>query len=138
MPRDVIKWTFFGGKKTEFTSIKNPDFIWVKLELYNKLIESHSEIERKGKNNPYTSLNGHMFSFLGKDGVIAVRFSEEDKHEYNKKYGTNPVMQHGATMKGYVELTQKILKNDKEAQKYLQQSFDYIKTLKPKPTTKKK
>ena len=34
IPRDVIKWTFFGGKKTEFISIKNPDFIWVKLELY--------------------------------------------------------------------------------------------------------
>jgi hypothetical protein len=34
IPRDVIKWTFFGGKKMEFTSIKNSDFIWVKLELY--------------------------------------------------------------------------------------------------------
>jgi hypothetical protein len=34
LPRDVIKWTFFGEKKMEFTSIKNSDFIWVKLELY--------------------------------------------------------------------------------------------------------
>jgi len=34
IPRNVIKWTFFGEKKMEFTSIKNPDFIWVKLELY--------------------------------------------------------------------------------------------------------
>ena len=34
IPRDVIKWTFFGGKKMEFTSVRNSDFIWVKLELY--------------------------------------------------------------------------------------------------------
>jgi len=34
LPREVIKWTFFGGEKMEFTSLKNPDFIWVKLELY--------------------------------------------------------------------------------------------------------
>ena len=34
IPRNVIKWTFFGEKKMEFTSIKNPEFIWVKLELY--------------------------------------------------------------------------------------------------------
>lgn len=34
LPRNVIKWSFFGEKKMEFTSIENPDFIWVKLELY--------------------------------------------------------------------------------------------------------
>lgn len=34
IPRDVIKWTFFGEKEMEFTSLENPEFIWVKLELY--------------------------------------------------------------------------------------------------------
>ena len=34
LPREIIKWTFFGEKKVEFTSLKNPDFIWVNLELY--------------------------------------------------------------------------------------------------------
>jgi len=32
-----------------------------KLALYDQLAASFSEIERKGKTTPYTSLNGHMF-----------------------------------------------------------------------------
>lgn len=34
LPKNVVKWTFLGEKKMEFTSIENSDFIWVKLELY--------------------------------------------------------------------------------------------------------
>ncbi|WP_299684116.1 hypothetical protein [uncultured Dokdonia sp.] len=34
LPRDIIKWTYFGKKEMEFTSIENADFIWVRLELY--------------------------------------------------------------------------------------------------------
>ena len=40
-----------------------------KLALYDKLIETNTMIERKGKTTPYTSLNGHMFSFLDKTGM---------------------------------------------------------------------
>jgi hypothetical protein len=34
LPRDVIKWTYFGKKESEFTSSQNSDLIWVRLELY--------------------------------------------------------------------------------------------------------
>ena len=34
LPRDIMKWTYFGKKEMEFTSIENADFIWVRLELY--------------------------------------------------------------------------------------------------------
>ena len=33
-----------------------------KLALYEKLIATHPQIERRGAANPYTSLNGHMFT----------------------------------------------------------------------------
>ena len=36
-----------------------------KLALYEKLIATHPQIERRGAANPYTSLNGHMFTLLG-------------------------------------------------------------------------
>lgn len=34
-----------------------------KLELYEKLVATCPEVERKGASMPYTSHNGHMFSF---------------------------------------------------------------------------
>ena len=35
-----------------------------KLELYEKLVATNPKVERKGATVPYTSLNGHMFSYL--------------------------------------------------------------------------
>ena len=35
-----------------------------KLELYEKLIATNPDIERKGDVHPYTSANGHMFTYL--------------------------------------------------------------------------
>ncbi len=57
---------------------KKPDIPADKLALYEKLIATHPEIERKGGANPYTSLNGHMFSLLlGPKGVMALGSSGE-------------------------------------------------------------
>ena len=35
-----------------------------KLVLYNNVVGNNPDIERKGKTTPYTSINGHMFSFF--------------------------------------------------------------------------
>jgi hypothetical protein len=43
---------------------KKPDIPADRLALYDKLIATMPEIERKGAANPYTSHNGHMFSLL--------------------------------------------------------------------------
>ncbi|MFS4482269.1 hypothetical protein ACKGJY_04585 [Hyunsoonleella sp. 2307UL5-6] len=84
IPRDVVKWTFFGGKKLEFTSIKNPDFIWVKLELY--------------KNNDFlcsTSHGGEMTEetfgeYKLKNNVLELHLkngiSEHTKNRYKTLY----------------------------------------------------
>jgi len=44
---------------------------------YEKLIGTLPDIERKGKALPYTSCNGHMFSFLSEDGTLAIRLPAE-------------------------------------------------------------
>jgi TfoX/Sxy family transcriptional regulator of competence genes len=41
-------------------------------------------------------------------------------------------------MKEYVAVPDSLLENTKELSKYLDQSYAYAKTLRPKPTTKKK
>ena len=47
-----------------------------KLELYDQLIATNPKIQRKGAANPYTSLNGHMFSYLNPSGSLALRLPE--------------------------------------------------------------
>jgi hypothetical protein len=38
------------------------------LALYEKLVATNPQVARKGATMPYTSLNGHMFSLLTKEG----------------------------------------------------------------------
>jgi len=118
---------------------KKPDVPADKLSLYDKLIATMPEIERKGAANPYTSYNGHMFSLLlGPKGVMALRLPEEQREKFLKKYNTTQYEAYGAVMREYATVPDALLKDTKSLQKHLAMSYAYVKTLKPKPTTKKK
>jgi TfoX/Sxy family transcriptional regulator of competence genes len=108
-----------------------------KVDLYDKLIATHPQIERKGAANPYTSLNGHMFTILQDSRSLAIRLPEDKREEFLKKYKTTLFKAYGAIMKEYVAVPDALLKKTKELQKYLELSYEYVKTLKPKPTKKK-
>ena len=108
-----------------------------KLEAYERLVEGHPEIERKGATMPYTSFNGHMFTFLAADGTLALRLPEKERTEFLKKFKTELVVAHGAVMKEYAAVPDSLLKKPKELAPYLEMSLAYIKTLKPKATKKK-
>jgi hypothetical protein len=109
-----------------------------KLELYNRLIGNNPEIERKGKTTPYTSINGHMFSFLSKEGVMGLRLSKDDIEGFVQKFKGKLMEQHGRVMKEYVEIPNDLLKNTKQLTEFLNKSLNYVSGLKPKPTKKKK
>lgn len=66
------------------------------LEAYDRLLATHPDIERKGKNLFYTSVNGHMFTVFSTEAKLGIRLPK-------------------AAM-----------------------SYDYVTSLKPKPTTKPK
>ena len=53
----------------------------IKLEFYDKLIDTNPDFERKGKTMPYTSVNGHVFSQLNKAG--------DSVSDFQKKMGNN-------------------------------------------------
>ena len=108
-----------------------------KLELFDRLIESNPEIERKGVTNPYTSFNGHMFTHLSKTGSMGLRLPKEERETFIEKYNTTLYEQYGAIMKEYVLVPDSLLENTEEFKNYLDISFEYIRTLKPKPTKKK-
>ena len=108
-----------------------------RVALYDKLIATRPEIERKGDANPYTSLNGNMFTLLHQ-GKLAIRLSEDEREKFLKKYKTNLFEAYGTVMKEYVAVPDSLLEKTRELTKYLDLSYEYAKTLKAKPTTKKK
>ena len=109
-----------------------------KLALYEKLVATNPDVERKGAANPYTSLNGHMFSMLDKTGMLILRLPEAEREAFIKKYKSKNPVQYGAVMREYVEVPDALLKKTSELKKYFEVSYKYICSLKPKPTTKKK
>jgi TfoX/Sxy family transcriptional regulator of competence genes len=109
-----------------------------KIDLYDQLIATNPEIERKGRTNPYTSHNGHMFSHLSKTGSLGLRLPKEEREAFLEKYNTTLYESYGAIMKEYVTVPDDLLENTEELKAYLELSYEYIKTLKPKPTKKKK
>jgi hypothetical protein len=70
-----------------------------KQALYDKLLAINPKIERKGAANPYTSLNGHMFTYLNPSGTLALRLPEKEREEFLKKYKTTLFEAYGAVMK---------------------------------------
>ncbi len=107
------------------------------LELYRKIVAHFPEIDLKGKTMPYTSVNGHMFSFLSKEGDVCLRLSKKDQQEFVDKYQTKPVMQYGSVMKEYVKVPVDLLNDTTTLSSYFTKSFKYVSGLKPKAGSKK-
>jgi TfoX/Sxy family transcriptional regulator of competence genes len=106
--------------------------------LYDKLIASNPAIERKGDTNPYTSFNGNMFTILSKKETLAIRLPEKEREAFIKKYKTKLMEAYGVVMKEYVVVPESVLKKTIELKPWLNKSFEYVKTLKAKPTSRKK
>ena len=107
------------------------------LAWYEKLVATNPKVKRKGDTMPYTSLNGHMFSLLTKEGNLALRLPAQARDAFLKKYKTKLVEQYGVVMKEYVEVPDALLRKTRELQKFFELSYEYINSLKPKPTSKK-
>ncbi len=108
------------------------------VKIYDELVTSSPEIERKGKTMPYTSVNGNMFSFVSKEGNVGFRLSSEDREWSMQEYQTQPMFQHGREMKEYVKISTGVLEDTVVLKQLFQKSWNYAQTLKPKPTKKKK
>ena len=87
---------------------------------------------------PYTSMNGNMYSFVAKEGYVGIRLSKEDFEEFITKYNAQQAISYGSKMREYVHVPHEVLKRTAELATYMEKSHAYAKTLKPKPTTKKK
>ncbi len=106
---------------------------WQKnLVQYDEVVASIPAFERKGKTVPYTSANGHMFSFINKDGDLGIRIGKESAASFVAKYQTQPFKSHGALMKGYVLIPDQVLENTSLLKDLLEEGHRYVLSLKPK------
>lgn len=108
-----------------------------KVALYDNLIATLPGVKRKGAANPYTSLNGNMFTLLHQSSSLAIRLPGDKRDEFLKKHKTKLFESYGVVMKEYVAVPDALLRNTKELQKYLAASYEYAKTLRPKATRRK-
>jgi hypothetical protein len=109
-----------------------------KLALYEKLVATLPGVDRKGATVPYTSLNGHMFSYLTKDGRLALRLPAPERNQFLKKYKTTLCEPYGIVQKEYVVVPDGLLKKTAELKPFFALSHSYVGSLKPKPTTRAK
>src|SRR5262245_26496024 len=107
------------------------------VALYDALLTTIPEIERKGATMPYTSVNGNMFSLLTPDGTLALRLPAADREAFLKRHDAALCVQYGVVMKEYVQVPASLLRDTRALAKYLDISYRYACSLKPKPTTKK-
>ena len=106
--------------------------------LYERLAVFHPEIVIKGATIPYTSINGNMYSYLSKNGFLALRLPKSIREDFLKKYQTTLVTAFGVVQKEYVVIPDSLLQKTEELNEYLLISFEYASGLKPKATKKTK
>jgi hypothetical protein len=102
------------------------------LDHYNRLVATNPKIERKGLHVPYTSCNGHMFSYLEKDGSLGLRLPADMLAKFLKKYKTGLFRSYGVIKKEYALVPGTLLQNTKELKPYFDAGYEYVLSLKPK------
>lgn len=105
-----------------------------KMDLYEKLVATQPSVERKGATMPYTSVNGHMFSFLTKSGTMALRLPPEERASFLRTYSTRRCEQHGTVLEEYVEVPAALLRKTQALKGFFELSFRYVSALAPKAT----
>ena len=100
-----------------------------KLKRYDELVAKCEGFEWKGKTVPYTSTNGHMFSFFNKAGEFGIRFSKEVQEKYIEQFNSSLFHSHNSVMKGYVLIPSAVFEDDKLMLDLLNESYAYVMSL---------
>ena len=108
------------------------------LEQYQRLVATIPGVPRKGATVPYTSVNGNMFSYLSKEGTLALRLPTGTREEFLAMYETALTTAYGVVQKEYVDVPAWLLAETEQLAPWFETSYTYTSGLKPKPTTRAK
>jgi len=108
-----------------------------RLAAYERVVATLPGVERKGATVPYTSVNGHMFSYLSATGTLALRLAPADREAFIERFRTGLHEAYGIVQKEYVTVPDEVLDDTPTLAPYLAASYAYVSALKPKPTTRR-
>ncbi len=106
------------------------------LARYDRLIKTLAPegVEREGATMPYTSHNGHMFSFLTPEGKLAMRLPKDEGRDFIARFGGRRCRQNGRVLEEYVEVTDEMFKKTSTLAWYFGLSWAHVAALPPKTT----
>ena len=107
-----------------------------KVELYERLIETVEGVEaRSNFGSAYTAVNGNMYSMISKHGVVGIRLPEPDRSAFLEDHATELFRGDPAwpPASEYVAVPDSLLADTRPCRPYLERSFAYARSLKPKP-----
>lgn len=104
------------------------------IEAFDRLIATRPEVVRKGASIPYTSLNGHMTSYLSDLGSLVLRLPQDDRTRFLDEYGTTLHTAYGTVQKEFVDVPDALFADTPSIAPWFAASLDWIGGLKPKPT----
>ncbi len=102
-----------------------------KIERYDTLLKRFPNVVRKGKKTPFALANKHLFSFMTKDGVLALRLCPKNIAQFIQKHNGRPMLKLGRVVKGFVEVPENLWHNMDILYKYFQLSIDHTLSLVP-------
>lgn len=106
------------------------------LVQYELIVATVDGLTRKGAANPYTSRNGWMTSFLDKEGSMGLRLGTTDRDEFLDAWDTSIAQQHGSNMPEFAAVPSALFDDVGAVAPWFARSWDWVGTLKPKPTKK--
>ncbi len=108
------------------------------LALYERLVATQPGVDRKGATLPYTSANGHMFSYLDAEGTLALRLGPADRQAFLDRFDARPMVAHGREQQEYVAVPAALLESTDELAPWFAASLAHATSLKAKPKPKPK
>jgi TfoX N-terminal domain len=103
-------------------------------------IESVEGVEEKSNfGSAYTAVNGNMYSMISKHGVVGIRLPDGDRAAFMERYDADLFRGDPSwpPAKEYVAVPDDLLEDTESLRPYLEISYRYARSLKPKASKKK-
>lgn len=102
------------------------------FDRYDAAIDLVDGVERKGAANPYTSGNGWMATYLGKQGEVAIRLAKDDLEAFLVEHGTERPVSYGSVMKDFATVPEDVVADPKALAGLIGRAHDHVDGLPPK------
>ncbi|HXJ62934.1 MAG TPA: TfoX/Sxy family protein [Actinomycetota bacterium] len=110
-----------------------------RLALYQRLLAALPEIEEKSNfGSAYTAVNGNMYSMISKYGSVGIWLPDDVRAEFVERFGAQMYQADPAwpVSKKLVAVPDDVLADTETLRPYMEASYRFALTLRPKPTTK--